>query len=245
MKMHARFVAIVSLAVFAMCGAVEAQTIQVDKNNRTIAITATDKAIADADLAVVHIGFQNFGADEQSTYAEGSKTSNAIMDALKKAGVPDKSIESEQQSLNRNQEFRNDIPPAERAARQFVIIQSWNVKVKPAEAANVLHTAVLAGANQSGQINWQYQDMKGLQATAAANALVKAKAIADQMASGLNVKLSGLIYASNQAPESPVRPIVVRSAMMRMTKADTVAPLAIRQQQVEESATVYAVFAIE
>ncbi|HEX3435989.1 MAG TPA: SIMPL domain-containing protein, partial [Pseudacidobacterium sp.] len=75
------------------------------------------------------------------------------------------------------------------------------------DAAKVLHVAVEAGANQSGQIDWQYRDMNGLQAKAAANTLVKAQAIAQQMAQGLNVKLAGLIFASNQAPESP-QPVV-------------------------------------
>jgi uncharacterized protein YggE len=45
--------------------------------------------------------------------------------------------------------------------------------------------------------------MNGLQAKAAANTLVKAQAIAQQMAQGLHVNLAGLIFASNQAPESP------------------------------------------
>jgi hypothetical protein len=56
-----------------------------------------------------------------------------------------------------------------------------------------------------------------------------------------------LVYASNQTP--------VQRFAMNMSSAETVAvssggplppaPLAIRPQQVEESATVYAVFAIE
>ena len=94
-----------------------------------------------------------------------------------------------------------------RDKRQFALNQSWSVKTKPDDAAKVLHLAVQAGANQSGQIDWQYRDMNALQAKAAANALEKAQAIAQQMAQGLNVKLAGLIFASNQAPESPVRPL--------------------------------------
>ena len=38
-----------------------AQTIQVNKDNRTIAITATDKVIVMADTATVHIGFVAYG----------------------------------------------------------------------------------------------------------------------------------------------------------------------------------------
>ncbi|HTZ89847.1 MAG TPA: SIMPL domain-containing protein [Alloacidobacterium sp.] len=233
-------------ALFAgLLTAARAQTIQVDKNNRTIAVTATDKALADADLAVVHIGFQVYGPDEQATYASGSAISNAIMDALKKAGVPDKSIESENQNLQRVPFHDPQESQMDREKKQFQLSQSWTVKTKPDDAAKVLHIAVEAGANQSGQIDWQYQDMNGLQAKAAASALAKAQAIAQQMAQGLNVKLSGLIYASNQAPESPVRPLPMPMAMKMEAVSQSVAPLAINPRHIEESATVYAVFAIE
>jgi uncharacterized protein YggE len=235
------------LLLLAAAVSASAQTIQVNKDNRTIAITASDKAIVDADLAVVHVGFQVFGPDEQTTYANGSEVSNAILDALKKAGVAEKSIESESQNIAPNNDRDPKESEMERAQRRFVLNQSWKVKAKPQDAAKILHSAIEAGANQSGQIDWQYQDMNGLQAKAAANALRKAQAVAQQMADGLHVRLAGLIYASNQAPESPVRPM----AMMAMAvgggrlAAEKVAPLAINPQQIEESATVYAVFAIE
>lgn len=241
MKKWTVFGVLVLVATF-----VNAQTIKVDKDNRTIAVTASDKAITDADMAVVHIGFQVFGPDEQTTYANGSKVSNAIMDALKKAGVPEKSIESENQNIAPNNYHDPKESEMDRARKQFVLNQSWTVKTKPDDAAKVLHAAVEAGANQSGQIDWQYQDMNGLQAKAAANALKKAQAVAQQMADGLNVKLAGLIYASNQTPEGPVRPLpMVAMKAQAFGAAKIVAPLAINPRQIEEPATVYAVFAIQ
>jgi uncharacterized protein len=240
----ARLMTIAAAAAVVLTVA-HSQTIQVDKNNRTIAVTASDKALTDADLAVVHIGFQVFGINEQSTYASGSTTSNAIIDALKKAGVPDKAIESENQNLAPNNYHDPKESEMDRANKQFVLNQSWTVKTKPDDAAKVLHLAIEAGANQSGQIDWQYQDMNGLQAKAAANALTKAQVIAQQMAQGLNVKLAGLIYASNQAPESPVRPLPMMMKAMAAPAAQAAVPLAINPRQIEESATVYAVFAIE
>jgi len=230
-------------ALFGFAGM--AQTIKVDKNNRTIAVTATDKATTDADQAVVHIGFQLFGPDETSTYAEGSKTSNAIIDALKKAGVPDKSIESESQNLQRNTYHDPQESQMDRDKKQFVLNQSWTVKTKPDDAARILNIAVAAGANQSGQIDWQYRDMNTLQAKAASNALAKAQTIAQQMAQGLNVKLSGLIYASNQAPASPVERLERFASLAAPAPMAKAAPLAINPRQIDEFATVYAVFAIE
>ena len=78
-----------ALAVmFAMLPVVSnAQTIQVNKENRTIAITATDKVTAIADQATLHIGFIAYGPDSNTAYANGSKVSNGIVKALTTSGV--------------------------------------------------------------------------------------------------------------------------------------------------------------
>jgi hypothetical protein len=236
---------LVLAAMMGVAAVAQPQTIQVDKNNRTIAVTANDKAAAEADTAVVSVGFQIYAPDAATAYRQGSTLSNAIVDALKKAGVPDKSIESRAQSLNKTT-FPDSPPPTaeEQEKKAFTLSQSWAVPVAAGDAARVLHAAIEAGANDSGNIDWDVSDRKGLEAQAAQKALVDAHAIAVQMAAGLHVTLGPLIYASNQAPASPVVPRVFAFAGSAKEAAPA-PPLAIRPQQVEESATVYAVFAIE
>jgi uncharacterized protein len=234
------------VAGIAFAASTHAQQIEVNKNNRTIAVTATDKATADAEAAIVHVGFQVYAADSQSAYALGSKTSNAIVAALKKAGAEDSAIQSEAQNIAPVQQYEiQNLPEAEKAQRQFQVTQSWSVKTSAKAAASTLDAAVQAGANQSGQIDWDVADPDALEAQAAESALKRAHAIADQMAKGLGTSLGELVYASNQVPE---RPMPMASPMM-MAKAGGggggVAPLAISPQKVTRSATVYAVFAIE
>jgi uncharacterized protein len=221
-----------------------AQKIEVNKENRTIAVTVTDKATEPADVATVHIGFEAYGPDSNGAYAAGSQISNAVVDALKKAGVEDKAIQSEGQSVRQNYQFDDKATEADRAKRRYVLAQSWTVKTSAADAAKVLHIAVEAGANNSGQIDWDVKDHAALQAQAAAKALRHAQAIAEQMAKGLNAQLGPLLYASNQAPETPVVPMLYER-MGAAAKLQVVKPLAIRPQVIEENATVYAVFAIE
>lgn len=236
------------LAVFSgLTFAGFAQTIKVDQNNRTIAVTVSDKATADADIATVHIGFETYAADSDSAYAAGSQTSNAIIDALHKAGVEDKAIQSEGQSVQQNFQFDEKESEIDRAKKRFVLRQSWTVKTAAADAAKVLHVAVEAGANASGQIDWDLKDRAGLQAQAAAKALQRAQAMADQMAKGLNVHLGALIYASNQPPQTPgvPGPIARLETFSKLQAAPPPSPLAIRPQQIEENATVYAVFSIQ
>ena len=167
---------LLTAGVAMLLGAARAQTIQVDKNNRTIAVTANDKASAPADTAVVTVGFQTYAPDAATAYSQGSTLSNAILEALKKAGVADKAVESQDQKLAYTEFPENDkSTPEQRAQKQFTLSQSWTVKAGATDAAKVLHAAIEAGANESGNIDWDLTDRNGLQAQAAEKALVRAR----------------------------------------------------------------------
>jgi uncharacterized protein YggE len=235
------------LTALALCTsaiAASAQTIQVSRDNRTIAITATDKVVLLADLAIVHIGFIAYGPDSDWAYANGSRVSNAIMKALTDAGIPKESIESENQNVSPVPDFQNQkLSAAERAQRQFQVTQSWTVRTAADDAAKTLDLAVKAGANQSGQIEWTFKDESVPQADAAAKALRSARAQAEQMATSLNARLGALLYASNEVQPGPI-PVKMRS-MAAAPMMEKIEPLAINPRKVEKFATVYAVFAIQ
>jgi len=243
--------ALCAIAAFLFTSATHAQQIKVDKTNRTIAVSTSDTATAMADTAIVHIGYQLYGPDSQTAYANGSKASNAIAKALADAGVPKDAIQSNSQSIAETQPYEIEkLTPAEQAQRKFRVQQSWTVKTKADDAAKILNEAVNAGANQSGQIDWTLADENALEAQAAGKALVRARGIAEQMAKGLGVKLGDLIYASNQQPTHVVAGIsagVAGGAMgaMAMRAAAPTPPLSLSPNKVERSATVYAVFTIE
>jgi uncharacterized protein YggE len=239
------------LAAFALCIAALAvpastQTIQVNKENRTIAITTTDKVMALADIATVHIGFIAYGPDSDAAYANGSHISNAIMKSLTSAGIPNDAIESENQNVSPVQDYQIDkLTPEEKAQRKFQVTQSWTVRIPAADAPKTLDLAVKAGANQSGQIDWSLKDENAAQSEAAAKALQRARTVADEMAKGLNARIGALLYASNETQAEPPRPLMRAMAAAPMAMAQKVEPLAINPRQIEKSATVYAVFAIE
>ncbi len=209
--------------------------LKVDSSNRTLTVTATDSVIVEPDLAILHIGFVTQPQDAKSAYADGSRASNAIIAALKQAGVPDASIRSESQYLDRDYTNPKQF--------KYVLRQQWTVKVAPDRAAEVLDVAVNAGATSSGQIDWTVKDEKALEAQALDKAASRAKANAEVLAKGMGVRLGSLIYVSNQltAPQYP-RPMMA----MAMRSAEAAPqPLAIEPHQVSREASVYAVFAIE
>ncbi len=232
--------------------AAPAQQIQISQQNKTIAISTSDDASALADTAVVTVGFSTWGKDQVSTYAEASKTSNAIFSALAAAGVPKEAITSTEQRLSPIQPNSDEDKTRYAQGLRFSFFQSWQVTVPASQAASALHVAIASGANNSGDIQWELKHDDTLQAEAARKALQHAREIASQMAAGLGAKLGPLVYASNQTPP---RGIFANMGFGNVTlntesaslaeKVKNLAPLAITPERITKSATVYAVFAIE
>lgn len=235
------------VALSAVPGVATAQTVAVSGANRTVDITATDRVIAIADIGTVHIGFIAYGPDKDAAYAAGSRTSNAIVKALTEAGIPADTIESENQAITPIQPYeQGQLSPEEKANRRFQVRQSWTVRTSADAAARVLDTAVKAGANLAGQIDWSLRDENAADAEAAGKALQHARANAAQMAQSLNAKLGTLLYASNEVQASPVRPVNGRASLGVMLEEDEAPPpLAINPRRIERSATVHAVFALD
>jgi uncharacterized protein YggE len=244
MQVRTRSLALGVLLAAAVGAEAQTTQLQVNKDNRTISITANGTVSADAEIANVHIGFTAYGADEQSAYAEGSRRSNAIFAALAAAGVAKKDIQSDNQGVTPVQPYENNnLPESQKKNRNFQVQQSWTVKCAADDAARVLHQAVQAGANNSGAVDWNVKDEDALQARAATKALTSARTVAEGMAKGLGVKLGPLVYASNEAPERPGP--MPRMAVMADKRKSAPEPLAIAPRKVEASATVTAIFAIE
>lgn len=237
-------IALTVVALAAMASAANGQTIQVSKDNRTIAITTTDEAQAIADRAQVSVGYTVYGNDQDSAYAEASKVSNEVMKALKDAGVKAEAVESTEQNLSAIDD--NDKVRYGKGIR-FVASQGWTVTVPADAAADTLHLAITAGANNSGNINWQLADDSKLESEAAEKALLHARQVAERMTKGLGVTLGPLVYASNQTPPRPgiFDRLYTDSSVATMARAKNLKPLAIRPDKISKSATVYAVFSLQ
>ncbi len=209
--------------------------LKIDSANRTLTVSANDSVSVEPEVAVLHLGFETAPSDAKSAYAEGTRVSNAIREALKQAGVADDAIRSESQFLEPDYTFPKQ--------HKFKLHQQWSVRVGPARAAEILDTAVSNGANNSGAIDWTVKDEKALEAQALEKAAGRARENAATLARGMGVKLGALLYVSNQA-SGGVPPQPMMRAYMNKA-ADVSAPLAIAPQKVTSSVAVYAVFAIE
>jgi len=229
---------IAAMAMLAGVGAAVAQQagqaqLKIDSANRTLTVSAENTVTVEPEIAILHVGFETQPTDAKGAYAAGTVTSNAIIGALKQAGVPESAIRSEWQHLN----SVYDKP------HKFTLQQQWTVRVKPEQAAQMLDVAVTAGATNSGQIDWTVENEQALQDKALEGAAGRARAQAAVLAKGMGVKLGALVYVSNQQ-SSPVMPMRM-FAMKAGAASEQAQPLSIEPHKVSSSATVYAVFAIE
>lgn len=232
--------AIAAVVLFTASGIAAAQQpsqpdLKIDSANRTLSVSATDEVSVEPEVAVLHIGFETAPTDAKSAYAAGSRTSNAVIAALKQAGVAESDIRSQSQYLA--PDYTNP------KQHKYKLTQQWTVRCAPERAAEILDIAVDAGATSSGQIDWEVKDEKALEEKALDKAAARARANAAALAKGMGVELGKLVYVSNQESGGGPRPMMM--ARTFAMKADNTAPLAVEPQKVTSQATVYAVFAIE
>jgi hypothetical protein len=243
--MHGKFVLVTFALIAGRAVAVAQQTSQVqlkiEAANRTLTVSAEARVTADPEIAILHIGFETKPSDAKTAYAAGAKTSNDIVAALKQAGIPETSIRSESQRLERVYDM----------SHKFKLVQQWTVKTPPERAAEILDVAVTAGATNSGQIDWTVKDEKALEDQALDQAAERARANAAVLAKGMGVHLGALIYVTNEI-SAPFNRLVVSQGVFANNSGPVAGsltplapPLAIEPRKVSRIATVYAVFAIE
>jgi hypothetical protein len=222
------------------------QDIQVNRQNKTISITADESATADAEVAVLAIGYHNYAPTQDAAFRDNVRVAEQVVNALVKAGASSASIETDKLRLGLT-ELQEKWSDEMKKDRRFEAQQSWHVTVEVAQAQGVVELAVRAGANEVDDVDWNVIDPVALQAKASGAALAKARSIAEQMAKGLGTKLGELVYASNHAPAGKM----FRGMQTVMVNAETSTvgtnepKLKLFPEKVKKDATVYAVFAIE
>jgi uncharacterized protein len=95
---HVRFALVLALGVTTV---MFAQDIQVNRQNKTIAVTAEDSITADAEVAVLVIGYHNYAPTQEAAFQENIRASDQITKALLGAGISKSNIETEKLRLGR------------------------------------------------------------------------------------------------------------------------------------------------
>jgi len=234
----------IPLLIFGLLPPAFAQVVQVSPTNKTLEVTATETVEVDPEVAVMRVGYYNYGATKERAYDENVRVSNQITQSLLDAGIPRESIHTETLRLDRV-ELDEGWSADMRAERKFSARQSWSVRVPVPQVPATVELAVRAGANDLSDVDWQVKDPTALEVKAHLGGLAKARSLAEQMAKGQGAKLGQLLYVSN----SYNRPLWMQRGEYPGTTTQTVElrkpQLKLFPKKVSKEATVHVVFSIE
>lgn len=249
-----RALIVVGVAVSLLsCPLAFSQTIEINRQNRTIEVVVSERVQVEPDVAEITLGCVAYGRTHDEAYQANLQIADKVVKSLLSAGVLKSQIESS--SIELSETNPGDVsgqPPDVRKVRQFKAAQSWHIRVAVSQAQGIIDRAVQAGANGVEDVSWDVADKESLEDKARTAAMEKARRTASEIAKSAGGKLGDLLYASN-----------VVSGIMGLLSARTaetatasvgnagngfqtpVFSLQLFPQKVEEQATVRTVFALD
>ncbi len=203
-----------------------------DPNLATISVSGEGKVAGAPDVALLSLGVQT-GRQSTSKAANDllAKNMNAVLDAIKKAGVAEKDISTQYVSLDPVYNYTTGT----QTITGYQAAQSLQVKVRDLDkASDVLSAATAAGANQAGGVQFVIDEPEELRAQARAEAIAQAKEKAQALADQLGMRL-GKIRGFNEEGNGYYPPMPYGRGVggaMAMDAAESSIPLPSGEQDV-------------
>jgi uncharacterized protein len=168
---------------------------------RTITVTSTASVEAAPDEAVLSLGVRSEAPDSAAAVAQNAEDMQAVLDAVKTAGVDEKDIQTTNVSLE--QHVTNRGKPNEQ--QQFVATNSVRITIHDlSSVGSVIDAAVRAGADAVNDIRFQLSDPDAVRADALGRAVAGARAKADALASAADADVLRVVTIDEQNYRPPV-----------------------------------------
>ncbi len=180
-----------------------------DHTPTTISVSGEGKVFGAPDIASLSLGMTT-GRKATSTDAMASlsKTMNAVLAAVKAAGVEDKDISTEQLSLNPSYDYTN----GQQVLKGYEATQSLTVKVHNLDkVSTVLGAATSAGANQAGNVDFQIDNMDKIRSQAREQAIAQARGKAQTLAQDLGMRLGSIKGFTEDNGVTPPMPYAAKA----------------------------------
>lgn len=197
---------------------------------RLLTVTGQGEVKAIPDQATLSAGVVTEAKTAAAALGANSRAMNAVFDALKRLGVPERSIRTSEMSVQPQYPNDSRVP---RRITGYQVSNSVTVTVddlsKVGPAVDVL---VSSGANSLGDISFSIRDPKPLLAEAREAAVKDALAKAETLARTSGVTLGPIVQISEGGVGGPPQP------MMRMAVMNGAPPIAAGEQAVSANVSI-------
>lgn len=186
-----------------------------------LTVAAEARASEKPDIATLNAGVVTEAPTAEAALAENARRMNAVIAAVKRAGVAERDIQTSQLSVQPQMVYAENVPP------RLSGYQATNmVSVKVRNLANVGKTVdalVAVGGNQLNGISFGLDNPDAALDRARAEALKKARARADVYAQAVGMRVFKIVAIEEGGSVSPPRPYPMMMARAAMSDSTPVA----------------------
>lgn len=190
-----------------------------DSRTKEIVFSGEGKAVVKPDIALVSFAVSTKAETSAGAVNENNQKMNAVIKAIKDAGVNEKDIQTTIYNLQPWYDYTRNGS----VFKGYTLEQQVSVKIRNLDKINnVLDKATSAGANNVGNLSFTVDDMEKVKAEARTKAIAEAKKKAEVLAKESGLKLGKLINVS-EGGNYPT-PIYGMGASNTMMEKSSVAP---------------------
>lgn len=170
------------------------QSMQSPVPNNTISVAAEGKVKAVPDLATVDLGVITNASTAAEAQEQSTRKLNAIIEFVKKQGVPGEDITTSQFNIYPQQDFQGGRTVITAySANQNIIIKVRGVDESTDKLSKVLGGVTAAGANQINGVSLSFDNPDDLRGQAREQAIATAKQKAKELANAAGLRLGRVV----------------------------------------------------
>lgn len=188
-----------------------------------LTVVAEGEAKATPDMATIQFGVLAKGATAEAAMADNARQMNAVMAALKKAGIADRDVQTTGVSLNPDYIYAEREPPRVAGYQSSNMVSARVRDLKG--LGKVMDALVAAGVNQMNGVTFGVDKSEPLLDRAREQAIKTARARADLYAAAAGMKVVRILSIQEAGAMPPPMPV----AMMARADMSGGAPTPIQQ----------------
>jgi uncharacterized protein YggE len=220
MKAAAAFAVMATFAAPPLAAAQEPQVSVPAVQGTLLSVNAEGMVEGRPDMATVNLGVTTEGQTAQAALQENARRMQALTQALRRAGIAERDIQTSNVSVYPQQQYREGQAPL---ITGYQANNSVTAKVRNIDnTGRVIDAAVAAGGNTVNGVSFSYQDPDAQMDAARRDAIAEARRRADLYASALNMRVVRIVAVQESGAFSPPIPMPM---MERAAAQDAATPI--------------------
>lgn len=207
-----RLVSLIFAGAFLMATPVQAQNCCQADGPGKISVSATGTTYMAPDQASVSAGVVSQARTAGEAMSSNSTRMNAAFNELRRAGIPDRHIQTSQLSLQPRYDYSNRQAPVITGyeARNTVSARTDNLD----QVGAMLDALVRAGVNNINGVTFTVKNSDAAKSQARSEAVKAARRKAEEMATAAGVRVGRIVTINESSGYSPPQPMMMRAAAM-------------------------------